>query len=177
MSITRNEQQKLLLFIADVMSKVEQDKFQVRLMRTTNRAYKDYGHPLLEGNLYIIGNSAYINKIREEYTKKPNKFLKGNFRYKMRTFKKMMDDIHRGLIFEFTDTPASQPYDFTRIINTNNDSFQYVDIISEKWSSYDKSRSSVEKKEDVVNAVRVLQNIPKDGGRQKIKTLKVLNGE
>lgn len=180
MSIKRKSQQQLLLFIADVMSKVEKDKFQVRLMRTTNRVYKEFGHPLLEGNLCIIGNSAYLKKIREEYMKKPNKFLKGNFRYKLRAFRKMMDDTHRGIIFEFTDTPLAQPYDFTRIISTKSDDFQYIDIISENWSESDKKIPLSVKKEFVANDIKDSQNIqnPQTGQKkQKRKTLKILNGE
>ena len=180
MSIRRRNQQQLLLFIADVMSKVEQDRFQVRLMRTTNRAYKEFGHPLLEGNLYIIGNEAYLKKIREEYVKKPNKFLKGNFRYKLRTFRKMMGGAHRGIIFEFTDTPLVQPYDFTRIISAKDDDFQYIDIISEDWNRPDPKTPLTVKKEFVVNNVKDFQNIQNSENKQKKqkrKTLKIINGE
>ena len=134
MNITKVNQEKIIEFIAGTLSKVEKEEYRVMSLNTSNIVYKKYGAPEIRGNLVFIGNSNFIKRVKHRYKRNPNKFLKSNLRYKMNSFKKLIDNESKGIIIEYTDTQDNEPYIFKRAAGINNDNYAYLNSMLDAYN-------------------------------------------
>lgn len=178
MVITKINQEKMLDFIKDAISKVEKEEYEIKKLNVPNTSYKLYGKPIYDGNLFIIGNKKYIKRLSNRYRMKPSMFIKRNFKFKLNKFKKYMDKNHKGIIIEFNDNPENEPYKFKKIIGLKESNYLYLDGAMDIYKSHSKDNESNNiPMEHFNNYINSLEYVFIYKAKSKKKILNSLNGK